>query len=489
MAELESPDWIFQVKNRPVADVRAFAFRPRTPGGSLVAATPATVTLAPVPPGVNGTDSAHYLYVSGGTGTAEAVLITGGTAVAGASTGTITFTPANNHTGAWTIQSATGGIQEAIIGTPAGEIILPKGTYNAYAPITIPAASYNIGGAVNDQLHSGTTINNLHTGNTFTRVATSDNETTYLHDMMLVGNTNSANGIDATNNSGMILERLWVLSHGGDGVKFTRVFYGVIRECTIVANKHNGINLSQCNDITIDTNSVNSNALTGSSFNNILSQGGGPGTENLAIRITNNDIETAGAGASIAYGVAIVNSFGVTISGNYTEGNLTRNFYLGSNAHAINFTGNYSFDGGGMVVDTASEVTIEGNYFTEPTGGVTITTAQAHSIDIKPTNKFANGAGVTLPGVQEFDGGAITSQATITLPNSGKVFNVTGTTGITSVTASWAGRTAVLVFSGILTVTDGSNLKLNGNLTTGADTTLVLVSDGVNWYELSRSVN
>lgn len=85
----------------------------QTPGGTLSSGISANVTLAPVPQGINGTDSGHYLYVSGGTGTAEAVLITGGTAVSGASSGTVIFTPANSHSGAWTISSATGGAAEA----------------------------------------------------------------------------------------------------------------------------------------------------------------------------------------------------------------------------------------------------------------------------------------------------------------------------------------------------------------------------------------
>ena len=42
---------------------------------------------------------------------------------------------------------------------------------------------------------------------------------------------------------------------------------------------------------------------------------------------------------------------------------------------------------------------------------------------------------------------------------------------------------------GILTFTDGSNLKLNGNFVTTADDTITLVYDGTNWYEMCRSVN
>jgi hypothetical protein len=84
---------------------------------------------------------------------------------------------------------------------------------------------------------------------------------------------------------------------------------------------------------------------------------------------------------------------------------------------------------------------------------------------------------------------AIASATTTTLAPVGDYFSITGTTTITSVTKSWVGRRVTLVFTGILIFTDGSNLKLAGNLTTAADTSITLVSDGTNWIETSRSVN
>jgi hypothetical protein len=83
----------------------------------------------------------------------------------------------------------------------------------------------------------------------------------------------------------------------------------------------------------------------------------------------------------------------------------------------------------------------------------------------------------------------VASATTVTLPNDGDVFHITGTTTITSVTTSWRHRRVTLVFDGILTFTDGSNLKLAGNFVTTADDTITLVCDGTNWYEQSRSVN
>lgn len=120
-----------------------YIFATQTPGGTLTATVPATITLTPVPRGINGTDVAHYLYISGGTGTAEAVLITGGTAIAEATTGTITFTPANNHSGAWTIKTATAGIQEALQSTCSAArsaILIPPDTFNLYSKLSIPCS-------------------------------------------------------------------------------------------------------------------------------------------------------------------------------------------------------------------------------------------------------------------------------------------------------------------------------------------------------------
>lgn len=112
-----------------------------TPGGTLTANITNTVTLAPVPLGVNGSDAQHWLFVAGGTGSAETVLITGGTAVSGAASGTITFVPTNNHTGAWQICSATAGIQEAIITAPSNSFIhITAGTYAVYAQTYVPSS-------------------------------------------------------------------------------------------------------------------------------------------------------------------------------------------------------------------------------------------------------------------------------------------------------------------------------------------------------------
>lgn len=84
---------------------------------------------------------------------------------------------------------------------------------------------------------------------------------------------------------------------------------------------------------------------------------------------------------------------------------------------------------------------------------------------------------------------SVTAAANITLPNGADVITVNGNTNITSVTISRKDRTVKLIFTGTPTFTDGSNLKLAGNLVATADDTITLACDGTNWYETGRSVN
>lgn len=108
----------------------------------------------------------------------------------------------------------------------------------------------------------------------------------------------------------------------------------------------------------------------------------------------------------------------------------------------------------------------------------------------------ANSAWIPLPtlavnvftGTQKWAKGAnVASATTTTLGEDGNSFIITGTTTITSITIKAAGTIIVLGFNGILTLTNGSNLILAGNLVTTSGTTITLISDGTNWNELCRN--
>jgi hypothetical protein len=132
-----------QFTSKPVAYAVDYAFPAQSPGGSLSVGNN-SVTFTPVPNGVNGTDTAHVLYVSGGTGTAEACLITGGSGTQGQASGSIIINCVNTHTGAWTVQSATGGIQEAMIFVGSGATIFVPTTSPAtlHGAVTIPLGTH-----------------------------------------------------------------------------------------------------------------------------------------------------------------------------------------------------------------------------------------------------------------------------------------------------------------------------------------------------------
>lgn len=115
------------------------------------------------------------------------------------------------------------------------------------------------------------------------------------------------------------------------------------------------------------------------------------------------------------------------------------------------------------------------------------TTTTGRIVDNGARNKivrqisYQSGAEIARP--------TVASAATITIPYCAEWVSVSGTTTITSVAAGRIDQEVTLQFQGILTFTDGSNLKLAGNFVTTADDTITLICDGTNWWEKSRSVN
>jgi hypothetical protein len=91
------------------------------------------------------------------------------------------------------------------------------------------------------------------------------------------------------------------------------------------------------------------------------------------------------------------------------------------------------------------------------------------------------------------EGPDIASAGALTLTRAPmhSVYTVTGTTTITSIATTGIpeGYRVTLIFSGALTFTDGSNLKLAGNLVTTADDSITLVYKDSFWVEEGRSVN
>lgn len=124
--------------------------------------------------------------------------------------------------------------------------------------------------------------------------------------------------------------------------------------------------------------------------------------------------------------------------------------------------------------------------WTDSAQGTSITFATtANGTTSRVSRVIINNAGIT-----NLYHGANVASASAIVP-TGNSFHVTGTTNITSITATGitAGTILYIIFDGVLTFTDGSNLKLAGNFVTTADDTITLLYDGSNFYEIARSVN
>jgi len=123
----------------------------QNPGADLSVAGSKTVSLAACTAGISGSEPQYYVYVSG-TGTAEAVLVTGGTCAGNGQPGTLQFTTVNSHTAGYSVGSASGGLQEALVAarfTPSnptgssqsGKVIVPPGELKAFARVSVRASN------------------------------------------------------------------------------------------------------------------------------------------------------------------------------------------------------------------------------------------------------------------------------------------------------------------------------------------------------------
>jgi hypothetical protein len=81
----------------------------------------------------------------------------------------------------------------------------------------------------------------------------------------------------------------------------------------------------------------------------------------------------------------------------------------------------------------------------------------------------------------------------LAIPDTGSVFNVTGTTTISTLSRGWAGRRVTLIFAGALTVTNSTgsatSMRLSGGVNFNATAlgTLTLEHNGGQWFEIGRS--
>lgn len=196
-------------------------------------------------------------------------------------------------------------------------------------------------------------------------------------------------------------------------------------------------------------------------------------------------------------GSAPAESVSVT-GGSYTGGstvglsvNVAQTGPFNVSGATIDGTGSNAIAGSG---DAAARMNVSGNVFRNITGYAVLGTSNC-TISGNTYEAVSQAAIVSLSGTNNrmldkaVGTRTVASAATLTLPEITDSFTITGTTNITSITASWAQRLCVLRFTGVLTVTDGGNLALSGDFVTANNAVLVLFFDGLNWQEITRRMS
>ena len=228
--------------------------------------------------------------------------------------------------------------------------------------------------------------------------------------------------------------------------------------------------------------------------------------------LTNCWGSTHGAGAaSDATGFTVANSREVSFIGGQA---LTCNGHgldiLSSCSRIIISAGDYNDNGRVQASSAGIKVAAPFVSITGPIAGGRFFSSQAFGIELiasatnvsvvapiltnNATENFkttANQAGLKVSDVQSDDSITVASASTMTIPNTGDFFIISGTTQINGVLNAWTGRKVTLLFQGILTVADAGNIDIAGNFVTSANDTLTLIFESAlnKWVEISRSVN
>lgn len=229
--------------------------------------------------------------------------------------------------------------------------------------------------------------------------------------------------------------------------------------------------------------------------------------------ICNNKINHGGAGPGIA-------QTGTGVNDNLIEGNIILGTGVGAAQDGIYFdsgsTGNtirnnYISGVGrtGIWGNSAERLTLVGNEVTGSAGvGIQITNGDdhiinynrvhsntSHGMDNSSTTKlsFLGNVGHDNGGVQIYNTiDTLANDATPSVASGGPSWLTGGTTTITDFDDGYSGQIITIISEHAITITDGTNIFLNGsaNFVMAATDTLTLIcKDDLKWYEISRSDN
>lgn len=270
-----------------------------------------TMTLAPVPLGINSTDTAHWVGIYNNSGVfQEAVLINGGSAVSGGATGTITVASiaGTYAAGSYQIGSVTAGILEAIWASASSgvQIRLADGVSVLRAAVTIPRATSNNvsivgGGGWTTVIRRGS---NYTSGDLFLFDETTNNGAAFsLQGMRIEAGTNESGSYMAVSsgaavhlkNAGAVdLRDLWI-TNGYDGIDVESSNTWTVDNCYFIQESPYVASFASHAGLSLHGTGINTAVVSNSKF---LAQNPAAGANLL----------TAGLLIKASDGVQVVNS-------------------------------------------------------------------------------------------------------------------------------------------------------------------------------------
>ena len=252
-----------------------------------------------------------------------------------------------------------------------------------------------------------------------------------------------------------------IFACGSSGLNIQYANHGVVSGNHVDTPGQYGVNIKTCDDVLIASNSISSSTLTG-----MIDE-----TASTNIVLKDNVLTNCATAATVSdrYGIKVSTCTGWVIDGNIIrDANAKMDYGI--------------FIAGG----DQTTLTVINNIVPNSVLAAFRAKTGPETIRLYDNNYW----GGTLPTATDPIVPSVASATALTLPQGSRVITVTGTTNITSVLVSgWTGKQVTLIFTGALTFTDGSNLRLNGNFVTTTDDTITIACDGLNWYEVARSAN
>lgn len=393
----------------------------------------------------------------------------------------------------------------------AVQVRFGRGVYNFTGPIQLSsntngAELRGTGYAVHG-INIGTRLHNLGGAGSDAIQLTNGFKKSVKH-MQITGSSASRHGINTDGCLYVQLEHIIVgnyaesagLGHGSHGIRMSNGCYNsTLRNVRSMSNFGDGINITGgTNAVWMSHVMVANNALNGVYVN-----------DSYQVNGTDIDINSNGWGSPHVGGTPGGGDNGTSGIGLVIVGTSHSCHFKNVNYEVNGYTNTVYIDGSGdWCGSTFKGFVGNDTRFDIRRNGVTVEDLMGPNtrITFNTGANFGRVLGKTADTTVTNDGGSqnividgnscrhydsATPSATTLILGDGRVFKITGNTTITSIQSAdtIAGREIILIFSDILTFTDGNNLKLAGNFVTAANATLSLVCDGTDWFETGRSTN